>query len=166
MRYQAIGDIRAGVMTMDAKQDRKVFRAALFPLSIAIAGPALVIVCCLTIRLEGWRGLDLKSLFEGAVAIELAGLAFAWVISVCFPNKLGPSGVDGHSFWGVRRFIRWQDIQRASPFRYLGFKFLRLYPGGGRGATWIAFSQARQKEFEEEIRKLAPLESPIRAFLK
>ena len=132
-----------------------------------IAGPALVrIVFCLTLRLQGWRHLDWKSLLLGAVTIEIAGIAFAWVISVCFPNKLAPSGVHGHSFWGVPRFIRWQDIEKATPFRYLTFRFLRLHPVGGKSATWIAFSQARQKEFEEEIRKLAPPESPLRAFLK
>jgi hypothetical protein len=45
-------------------------------------------------------------------------------------------------------------------------RFLRLYPSDGTGPTWIALSQSRRREFEEEIRKLAPPDSPIRAFLK
>jgi hypothetical protein len=153
-------------MTMDAKKDSKVFRAAVFPLSLTIAGPALVIVLCLMIRLQGWRHLDVRSLLVGGVTVELTGLACGWTISVCFPNKLEAAGVHGHSFWGVPRFIRWPDIQKATPFRYLTFRFLRLCPGDGKGATWIALSQSRRKEFEEEIRKLAPPENPIRAFIK
>jgi hypothetical protein len=153
-------------MTVDAKQDIKVFRAAIFPLSITIAGPALLIVFCWMLRLDGWRHLDWKSLLLGAISIEFAGVAFAWVISVCFPIKLAPAGVHGHSFGGAPRFILWQDIARATPFRYLTFRFLRLHPADGKGATWVALSQSRQKEFEEEIRKLAPPDCPIRAYLQ
>jgi hypothetical protein len=152
-------------MSVDAKQELKIFRAALFPLSLAISGPALVIVLGLNFRLFGWKHLEFKSLVEAAVAVEIAGIVCAWVISVCFPNKLGPSGVWGHSFWGVPRFIRWQDIREAKPLSYLSFTFLRLYPTDGTGPTWIALSQARKQEFAEEIRKLAPPESPLRPFV-
>jgi hypothetical protein len=153
-------------MTVDAKQDIKVFRAALFPAFVAIAGPALGIVLGFLIRLEGWRHLDAKSLSAAVAGVVFAGIACAWVVSVCFPTKLGPSGVCGHSFWGAPRWIRWRDIHKARPFQYLSLRFLRLYPADGRGPTWIALSQSRKKEFKEEIQKLAPPESPIRAFLK
>jgi hypothetical protein len=152
-------------MSADAKEEGKVFRAAVLPLSGAIAGPGMLFVLCLIIRLYGWRHLDLKVVLAGMVAVEFAGVACAWAFSVCFPNKLNAAGVHGHSFWGVRRFIRWGDIQKATPFRYLVFRFLRLHPVDGKAPTWIALSQARQKEFEEEVRKLAPADCPIRAFL-
>jgi hypothetical protein len=152
-------------MSVDAKQDIKVFRAALFPAFIAIAGPALGIVLGFVVQLDGWRHLDARSLLTAVVAVASAGFASAWVVSVCFPTKLGPSGVQGHSFWGAPRLIRWGDIHRAVSFHYLTLKFLRLFPSDGTAPTWIALSQARRREFEEEIRKLAPPESPIRAFL-
>jgi hypothetical protein len=151
-------------MTADAKKDIKVFRAALFPLAVAIAGPALVIIFGMMLRLEGWRRLDWKTLSLGAASIALAGMVFAWVISFWFPIKLSPTGIHGHSFWGVPRFIAWPDITRATRFRYLSFKFLRLHPPVG-AATWIALSQGRQKQFEDEIRRLSPSDCPIRAYL-
>jgi hypothetical protein len=153
-------------MTPDEKKDTKVFRAALFPLAVTIAGPAFIIICGLSLQVEGWRRLDWKALALGAASIVLAGAAFSWCISVLFPVKLSPTGIHGHSPWGLPRFIRWPDIARAAPFPCLFFKFLRLYPAAGPGTTWIALSQGRQKEFEDEIRKLAPPDSPIRAYLK
>jgi hypothetical protein len=153
-------------MTVDAKQDIKIFRAAFFPAFVAIAGPAFGIILGCVIRLQGWRHWDGKTLLTGAVEVVFAGAASAWVVSAGFPAKLGPGGVGGHSFWGAPRFIRWQDIHTARPFQYLSLRFLRLYPADGSGPTWIALSQARREEFEAEIRKLAPPECPIRAFLK
>jgi hypothetical protein len=86
------------------------------------------------------------------------GQSFA--LSVLFPVAFSEDGIYGHSFWGRRRFIRWQGIASVRKFRLLNLRWLRLYATDGE-ITWLALFQSRGTEFRQEVRRLAPPNSPV-----
>jgi hypothetical protein len=122
-----------------------------------------------------WVGLD-----EGlrytlrhdtlAFAISLAYVPTGWVVSwiVCRYDTyiLSKEGIQGRSFWGLRRFIPWQDIREARGFRFLHLRWVRLYSARDQKVTWIALFQAHPEEFAREIQTLAPSDSPILRLLR
>src|SRR5438093_1557027 len=124
------------------QDDIKVFRAAVVPTFLTIAALGLPLYFCMMLLEFGLQ--DISGLFIGAAGGALAGFLYTWGITLCFTLKLAPEGVYGHSFWGVRRFIRWQDIGEVRPFRLLNLRYLRLYGAGKSSPTWIALFLARR----------------------
>ena len=141
------------------QQDVKVFRIAVIPAFLFIAGLGLSLYFCVMPMMFGVP--DVTIMLIGAAGGALAGFLYAWIISVCFTVKFGSNGVYGHSFWGVRRFIAWQEIAEIRPFRLLNLRFLRLYRSDRTGPTWIPLFLASRSEWVEEVRRLAPSENPI-----
>lgn len=88
----------------------------------------------------------------------------AWIISSCCPVALTNEGIYGHSIWGKRQLIRWQDMASARTFTVLNLTWLRIYPTDGNKVTWIALFQAHDDEFSREIQRLAPADSPVLKF--
>jgi len=152
-------------MSTSPEQDVKVFRAAVLPVFTSTAALGLPLYFCIVIFTEGLHRVDVPALFIGALAGALAGLVYAWVLTLCFTLKLTPEGVLGHSVWGLRRFIRWQDLATIRPFRFFSLRYLRLYPESGNRPIWIALFLARRADFEQELERLAPPDCPIRKYL-
>jgi hypothetical protein len=89
-----------------------------------------------------------------------------WILRKVYFDVITPEGIEGHSFWGTRSFIRWRDIQEVRTFQFARFKYLRLYAGGDRRVTWIGLFHQRTKDFCQEIQRHAPAESPLRKFVE
>jgi hypothetical protein len=153
-------------MSAPPQPEVRIFRVAVLPLYAAMVAIGLPPPLCLVILNEGWRQVDVGALLFGALTGALAGLLYAWLMALCFTLKLAPEGVSGHSCWGIRRFIRWQDIATVRPFRLLSLRYLRLHPQSGARPTWIALFQARNIEFKQELGRLAPPDSPVRNHLQ
>jgi hypothetical protein len=102
-----------------------------------------------------------------AVAADFAfvySVICAWAISLLYQDSFSAEGIYGHSFWGFRRFVRWQDVTSARTLRLFNLKFLRLYSTNGQ-VTWLALFTAQKIIFREEIRRLAPANNPVLNFL-
>jgi hypothetical protein len=153
------------IMSTQPQNDIKVFRERVLPVFVAIAAIALAVSFIFRILKEGLQGVDVGALLIGAVAATLASLLWAWLMTLCFTLKLSSEGVFGHSVWGIRRFVRWQDIAAVKPFRFLNLRYMRLYPHGGTPPIWITLDLAHKSEFEQELQRLAPPNSPIRRCL-
>jgi hypothetical protein len=97
------------------------------------------------------------SIVAGLV-VQLLGTWLAWQF---FPVVLSKEGLHGHSVWGVRRFMRWQDIAAARPFRVFNLLWLRLYSKDGKDVIWLAMFQSRPAQFKDEVRKLASPDNPL-----
>jgi hypothetical protein len=113
---------------------------------------------------------DGRAELGAAVPFGLFGLApialiLAWVLSRCFSDIVSEEGIYGHSFWGVRRFVRWQDVRQVRRFRALNLRFLRVYSSVDSAVTWIGSSWMHVPEFRREIERVSPSDSPIREFL-
>src|SRR5258708_1021995 len=65
---------------------------------------------------EAWRFAPLAAVVGAVVAILWAAL-WALLLHFLFPTRLSSEGVSGYSFWGIRRFIAWDHISMARPFR-------------------------------------------------
>ena len=79
----------------------------------------------------------------------------AWIFSLFFPAWISSAGIHGHSFWGIRRFIQWQDVTRVRKFTFLNLPWLRVYSRVDGKVTWLPLFQSCPIEFQEEIRRFA-----------
>ena len=125
---------------------------------------SLVIFLGLVIVHDGFDEIGTATCFGLVVNLPLA-LFVSWVLSRGFPDIISSEGIRGHSFWGVRRSIRWQDIEEIRVFRLFHLRFLRLYSSVDHKVTWIGLFHARMQEFRREIQGVAPSDSPIRKFI-
>jgi hypothetical protein len=153
-------------MDVPTQRCSKTFRVAIFPTFAAICSLGFLLYLLLIVTEEGLRGINVEALLFGGLAAALGSFVGACLMALCFTLKLTPEGVFGHSAWGIRRFIRWQDIATAKPFRFFNLRYLRLYPETGRRPIWIALFQARKAEFEQGLQMLAPADSPVRQYLR
>jgi hypothetical protein len=78
-----------------------------------------------------------------------------------FSAWFSSDGIYGHLFWGVRRFIRWQDIASVRRFSLLKLPWIRIYSGVDGKVTWLPLFQSRPFEFRQTIKEFAPFNSPI-----
>jgi hypothetical protein len=115
---------------------------------------------CVVLTVDGMH-FDPRALAIGSASVPVTSLASAWLVSILFPAALSSDGVYGHSFWGSRRFVGWQDIAAARTFTLLNLRWLRIYRTGDNKVTWVALFQSHKAEFREEIRRLAPADSPV-----
>lgn len=99
-------------------------------------------------------------------AALLFSFVFASVMSVSFPTYISVHGIHGHSFWGKRRFIGWNEIAEAKKFTMFNLKYVHLYPVASRKFLSLPLFQSSQAEFLSEIAKFAPPDSPIRNHLR
>src|SRR6266702_7878701 len=110
-------------MSIQPRHDIKVFRAAILPPFVTIVAMGLPLYGCFVILTEGSQRIDVVALFIGSFVGALAGFLWTWFITLCFTLKLTSEGVFGHSPWGIRRFVRWQDIATVKPFRFLNLRY-------------------------------------------
>jgi hypothetical protein len=104
---------------------------------------------------------DPQALAGASVSVPVSSLIGAWMLSIFYPASFSVDGIYGHSFWGRRRFARWQDIAAARTFSLLNLRWLRIYTIGDGKVTWLALFQSDKVEFRREIQRLAPAGSPV-----
>jgi hypothetical protein len=136
------------------------FRAAVMPMFFCVYLSVVVIAGGYEVALNRfalvWRALLVG--FAAGVPVAWFG---AWTLARYFPAAVSSEGLYGHSVWGVRRFIRWQDITAVKGFRILNLRWLRVYSRVDKEVVWLAMFQSRPIEFQDEIRRLAPEGSPL-----
>lgn len=112
------------------------------------------------------RQIDWDALMVGCESVPFTALLMAWILSVICPDALSNEGIYGHSTWGKRQLVRWQDMADARTFTVLNLTWLRIYSTDGNKITWIALFQAHDDEFCREIQRLAPADSPVLKFTR
>ena len=128
-----------------------------------IFGIGAVGLLCYALGKDGWH-FNRHALVSAAGFQVILSLVLSWMLSLVFPDAFSADGIYGHSFWGFRRFISWRDVAAARTFRLLNLRWLRVYAADGK-VTWLALFQSRSVEFRQEIRRLAPAESPVLKYL-
>jgi len=144
---------------MSIPSDCKKFRAAVTPMSIFIFIVGMLLLCCIIVMRDGFH-FDFGALAITSVFAAVFSIGWSWMVSLSFRAAFSADGVYGHSFWGFRRFVRWQDIVGARPFRFANLPWLRIHGADGQ-VTWLALFQVRKSDFWQEIRKFAPPDSPV-----
>jgi hypothetical protein len=138
----------------------KKFRTPVFSLFIFFVVMGWLVGFAMVLMMDGFN-FDRRALVMSGASVMPLGLLAAWGTSLYFTAVLSAEGIHGHSFWGSRRFIRWQDMAEARTFTLLNLRWLRVYSDAEGRVTWLALSQARKREFVEELRRLAPPSSPV-----
>jgi len=134
------------------------FKVAVTPLFVLIIASSWLGVSCIVLFIDGLQ-IDRIAFAEASALTTVGSFIGAWALSFLFPAFLSTQGVYGHSFWSMRRFVRWQDVTSARPFRFLNLRWVRIY--AGNKVTWLPLFQSRDLEFQQEIRRFAPSNSPI-----
>ena len=145
--------------------DAKIFRSAVIPMFIWLFVFVMILLLCVILALDGhiiWR-VFLKTIL--IVVLPLL-IITTWVFYFAFPVGISSSGIYGHSIWGFRRFIGWQDIARVKKIRVLNLEWLRIYSAVNGKVTWLAHFQKEPTKFIEEIHKQAPPNNTVLTFLK
>jgi hypothetical protein len=119
-----------------------------------------VLFTCFVLVQDGLR-MDIRAFTHALVLVLFLSFILAWILSVFFPAWISSDGIYGHSFWGVRRFIRWQDIASVRRFSLLKLPWIRIYSNVDGKVTWLPLFQARPFEFRQTLKEYAPLNSPI-----
>ena len=146
-------------MTTAIPSDCRKFRAAVTPMSIFILVVAVLVQFCLCFINDGlhFDRYDLAILIGFAVVFSIG---WSWMISLLCPAAFSADGIYAHSFWGRRRFVRWQDVVKARTFRIANLPWVRV-SGADSKITWLALFQVRKNDFCQEIRRFAPPDSPV-----
>jgi hypothetical protein len=146
-------------MLITIPSDSTKFRTALIPGFIFLFGLGVIGLLIYVIAKDGWNFNRHALAFAIGFQVVFA-LVMSWMLSLLFPIAFSVNGVYAHSFWGNRRFIAWQDVASARTLQLLNLRWLRIYSTDGK-VTWLAMFQSRGSAFRQEIRRLAPADSPI-----
>jgi hypothetical protein len=133
------------------------FRAAVIPQSVFMFVGSMLIVLTLIVMRDGFH-FDRRALAALAIAtgaLLVLSILDSWILSLAFTAAFSSEGIYGHSVWGWRRFVRWQDISSVRTFRLANLRWLRVFAADGK-VTWVALFQSKNADFREEIRRLAP----------
>ncbi len=141
-----------------------MFRPAIRPLFLSFIAVAFPIFLLLVLLDDGLHP-DWTALSVATIAMALCTLLSAWALQRLFPVRISADGILGHSIWGFRRFVRWEHIAVARPFRILNLHYLRLYSATERTVTWLPLFPTEPHAFYTAIRSAMPPDSPVSAYI-
>lgn len=151
-------------MKPEAHSGATVYHASVVSLFSMLYPGSFLVLMAWTALEQGTR-FDVAEIGFGLVGCLPGACIVSWIFSRCFPVILSKSGIQGYSFWGLPRFVRWQDIKEARGFSLLNLRFLRLYSVRDQKVTWIGLFQANPRDFLLQIQIFAPTDSPILKFV-
>jgi hypothetical protein len=125
---------------------------------------ALILVICTNFASKTYSFRFYRELIEGVTLIA-SSFAGSWLLSRCCPSAYSADGIYGHSFWGFRRFVRWQNVTKTRTFPMLNLPWLRVFDADGK-VLWLPLFQRNRKDFREEIQKFAPPDNPVLKFME
>jgi hypothetical protein len=146
-------------MAFSIPSDCRKFRAAVAPMTTFIFVGGMVILFIFIVIRDGFHFDQRVLAFVTGFALMFS-IIYSFVLSLVFPAAFSLDGIYGHSFWGRRRFVRWQDISSVRKFRLVSLRWLRVYSTDER-VIWLALFQSHGTEFRQEIRRLAPPSNPV-----
>jgi hypothetical protein len=147
-------------MAISIPSECRKFKAAVTPLFVCILVLSMLGLFGVVLSFDGLH-FDRLALAVASMSVLTLAPLMAWLSSVVYPASFSADGIYGHSFWGRRRFVRWQDVAVARTFRLLNLRWLRIYTTDYSKVIWLALFPANKVEFLKEIHRLAPSKSPI-----
>jgi hypothetical protein len=147
-------------MAISIPTNAKRFKVSVIWLSLWEFLVSAVLITCLILIQDGLK-TDARALIHAIIFVLFFSFVVGWITSKVFPAWFSADGIYGHSFWGVRRFVRWQDIASVRRFTLLKLPWIRIYSSIDGQVTWLPLFQSRPAEFQQIIKEFAPLNSPI-----
>lgn len=147
-------------MAISIPSGTKKFRPAVIPLFVFFV-VSIMLVAFLLIGIKHGFHFYLRPLAIVAGCVVIYSLGASWMLSALNSAGFSADGIYGHSVWGRRRFVRWQDIAMARTFRFFNLRWIRLHAATNKKVTWLPLFQTQKADFYLEIRRLAPPDSPV-----
>lgn len=108
--------------------------------------------------------------FGNAISIQifLRAMIFcvlsALLFFFAFPVKVSSNGIQGHNMFGIPQRAKWEEIEKAKIFNFVGFRFLCIRSSGGGLEMYMPLFLNNRVSFWEQISHFAPPENPIFRF--
>jgi hypothetical protein len=141
----------------------KKFHPAITPGTLFLLVVSLASASCTIIARNAGLPDFPRQLMAAGILISVS-FALSVSMSIGFPAAFSADGIYSHSFWGNRRFVRWQHITKVRIFPMFNLLWLRIYADDG-GVLWLPLFQRHRTEFRDEIRKHAPPDNPVLKFM-
>lgn len=88
-------------------------------------------------------------------------LLCSWVWVKLFPVGCSTGGIHGHSVWGRKRLVRWDEIETVKPWAFLNLRWLRIYSSKHGETTWIALFQSEPADLLDALAQFGPPDNAL-----
>lgn len=148
---------------------QETYRASLIAIffGLLVFGTA---VAALVVEITRGLGYDLPGI-TSATFLWMLCLLYIWVM-VCTPViafaysiAVDARGIHGRTFWGRKRFMAWEDMNRIRRVGMPPFRFLRFRTNAGGPPMWIPLFVSGKSRLQKRIAATVPKGHPIRDFL-
>ena len=95
-------------------------------------------------------------------------LLYVWVlvctplVAVTYSIVIDGTGIHGRTFWGRKRFMPWEDMNRIRRLGVPPFTFLRFRTNAGGPPMWLPLFVSRRRKLRERVAAAVPEGHPIR----
>jgi hypothetical protein len=90
---------------------------------------------------------------------------FIAILIRLFPVYIDRQGVKSYNFWGVYRYLRWDEITSAKPFIIFNLSYIQIRSIDNK-QIFIPLFLSKMSSFNRQVRAFVDLEHPIVRFLK
>lgn len=137
-----------------------MFKPSFWQLYLFLCPVTLWVFSAVILTLEG-RKLDLISYLTAAVSTFFVTAVEARILHCYIAVGISPEGISGHSIWGIRRFIRWDEIAKVRSFTILNLRSARLFSSTDGKVTWISLFPEEPEGFRRAVAEVMPLGCPL-----
>lgn len=128
------------------------------------------IVAAVVVEITRGLGFDLPGI-TSATFLWMLCLLYVWVL-VCTPViafaysiAIDGRGIHGRTFWGRKRFMGWEDMNRIRRLGVPPFRFLRFRSNAGGPPMWIPLFVSGKKRLHQRVAAAVPDGHPLREFV-
>lgn len=151
------------------KESSEQYRAAL-PLvffGLFVFGTIAAAAIMTALREAGYPLPGVRS----ASFLWLLSLLWVWllictpVIAWAYTISVDERGISGRTFWGRRRFLPWEDMNRVQKFGIYPFQFLRIRTNAGGPPMWVPLFLSNRRRWTQTVQAHVPDGHPVRDFI-
>jgi hypothetical protein len=149
------------------RSSSEAFRISLWWMTLYVVVASTSIAVPLALVLVDLLGYSaptrvLAMAIAGAVGCgEIFSFLAVLIFVLWFKVYVDPAGLRAHNFWGAYRECPWADIQSASPFNFIGLRYLRARTSDGKAPLWLPLFLADREGFYRRIREYAGPNHPL-----
>ena len=151
-------------MDKSTTQPIRFLKPAFMPFALTVFVPGFSFAVCFTTALDWSRhrayvpfiALGLST--AAGIAISLLG---SWVVSKLFPGALSGGGVHGHTFWGRKSIVPWDEIVSVKPFALANLRWVLIYSSKQRKTTWFSLFQSQPADLLDAVAQLGPPDNAL-----
>jgi hypothetical protein len=152
-------------MTRNSQLEVSKFRMAWFPTFVAAClGTAIVAdipILFMEYFVISQPAIDWSFLAKLNLGAIVVNLLVSVALPAVFTILVTRDGIRGHTFWGVARFIPWNEIKIATPINFIVVPYVRIHSKRGGKPIWLPLFLTDRAGLSKAIRRFASAENPL-----